>query len=467
MGMLNKHGGSFKLRAAATKTNNETSYPHRHFSAPCSRDPPNRYLPFTSQDLINLEKWYFSVDNFFSINNTLPLDLPEDVGPNLYKDYDLKKPWNFTLSDHRSEEFEILNGTAGCFIPGTTSSKLRGTEVTCRCTSGYGGPHCSVPSIVQESLPQGHVPTPRNKPRRIILSTKFNMEHHLLMLKMLQVHSAVDLFLILESNYTGHGDPRSLRLLHNLRRGYMKRFHHKIMHVFIDTFPSKGQLYGGLAEDYINKYITPALETRVSGLRNDDLFIYMDTDETPDVKILQFLKLHNGYSFPVGFVLQHFMYGFYWEYSPTKIIGVCSLQMFRDVYNGNVYALRADREWKSSSPKSHAWFIGSPANYAGWHASWFSSPWEVITKLTSAINADFPRWGDYPEKCTFDYVATLFIKGGYFDGKKQFKPICFDDIYVLKDHSYLFKHKEYFNFMLHNPSSIKMDSEGQTLYTRG
>ncbi|XP_048254414.1 beta-1,4-mannosyl-glycoprotein 4-beta-N-acetylglucosaminyltransferase-like [Haliotis rufescens] len=431
-------------------------YPQRELNASCVLRDNNRWLPFRSGELRRLEQWYSSIDRFFSINNTQPLNLPEDDGPNLYKEYDLKKPWNFTLSDQHYEEFTILNGTKGCFIRGTAISRKRGTTVTCVCASGYVGQHCSVPILIQKSLPSFHG-KPRDKPRRLILATKFNMEHHVLMLKMLQVHSAVDLFVILESNYTGHGDTRPLRLLHNLRRGYMKRFHYKIMHVFVNSFPAQGQLKGDVAEKHINQYIVSAIETRVSGLRNDDLFIYMDTDETPDVKLLQFLKLHNGYPFPVGFVLQGFMYGFYWERALTKVISVCSIHMFRDFYKGNVYALRAGKMAKGSSTFGalRTWLIGSPDSYAGWHASWFSSPREVITKLTSAINADFPRWGDYPEKCTFDYVATLFRKGEYFDGKTKFHPICLNDIYVLKDLPYLSKYKGYFNFMLHNPTAVK------------
>ncbi|XP_046565284.1 beta-1,4-mannosyl-glycoprotein 4-beta-N-acetylglucosaminyltransferase-like [Haliotis rubra] len=289
------------------------------------------------------------------------------------------------------------------------------------------------------------------------------MEHHVLMLKMLQVHSAVDLFVILESNYTGHGDPRPLRLLHNLRRGYMKRFHHKIMHVYLDTFPAGGRANGWIAETYIRQQLAPAVEARVSGLRKDDLFVFMDTDETPSVNLLHFLKLHNGYPFPVGFFLQGFIYGFFWlNQHPKIVIGVSTIQMLRDVYKGSSDAIRGSKGvigqlQKGSHPWGmfETWLIGSPDNYAGWHASWFSSPREVITKLTSAINADFPRWGDYPDKCTFDYVATLFRKGEYFDGKKQFNQSCFNDIYVLKEISYLFKYKGYFNFMLQNPTVVQ------------
>ncbi|XP_071095155.1 beta-1,4-mannosyl-glycoprotein 4-beta-N-acetylglucosaminyltransferase-like [Haliotis cracherodii] len=458
--------GASKSMSSLNKTIDHTLYPYRYHGASCHLNTTNRWLPFEPGEISHLDNWYSSIDYFFSINNTEPLNLPEDDGPNLYKDYDLKKPWKFTLPDLGNEDFTFINGKLKCFKPGTSKVQEQGSNVTCVCSSDYAGKHCSVPSIVKTALSKlsrSYIITPREKPRRLILVMTFNMEHHVLMLKMLQVHSAVDLFVILESNYTGHGDPRPLRLLHNLRRGYMKRFHHKIMHVYLDTFPAGGRLNGWIAETYIRQHLAPAVEARVSGLRKDDLFVFMDTDETPFVNLLHFLKLHNGYPFPVGFVLHSFMYGFFWSVTknPKTVVGVCSIQMLRDIYKGSSDAIRGSKGVIQQLQKGNhpwgmfqTWLIGSPDNYAGWHASWFSSPREVITKLTSAINADFPRWGDYPEKCTFDYVASLFRKGEYFDGKRQFDPICLTDIYVLKDHPYLFKHKEYFNFMLQNPTAI-------------
>ncbi|XP_046560659.1 beta-1,4-mannosyl-glycoprotein 4-beta-N-acetylglucosaminyltransferase-like [Haliotis rubra] len=442
----------------------DVMYPQSEINMDCTQRDNGRLLPFRPGESGRLEQWYQSIDQFFSITNTQPLDLPEDDGPNLYKDYDLKKPKTFTLSDYGNEEFTFENGKPKCFKSGTSKVLGKGSNVTCVCSSSYAGKHCSVPNIVKTALSKlshSYIITPREKPRRIILVMTFNMEHHLLMLKMLQVHSAVDLFVILESNYTGHGDPRPLRLLHNLRRGYMKRFHHKIMHVYLDTFPAGGRANGWIVETYIRQQLAPAVETRVSGLRKDDLFVFIDTDETPSVNLLHFLKLHNGYPFPVGFVLQTFMFGFFWSSKmPTSVTAVSSIQMLRDVYKGSSDAIRGSKGvirqlQKGSHPWGmfETWLIGSPDNYAGWHASWFSSPREVITKLNSAINADFPRWGDYPEKCTFAYVATLFRKGEYFDGKVKYDPICFDDIYVLKDISYLFKYKRYFNFMLQNPTA--------------
>ncbi|XP_067662082.1 beta-1,4-mannosyl-glycoprotein 4-beta-N-acetylglucosaminyltransferase-like [Haliotis asinina] len=446
------------------RSDHDAVYPQSEINMDCAQKDNDRLLPFRSGESWRLEKWYHSIDHFFSINNTQLLDLPEDDGHNLYEDYDLKKPRNFTLPDHDNEEFTFENGKPKCFKSGTSKVLGKGSNATCVCGSSYAGKHCSVPQIVKTALsklPRSYIITPREKPRRIILAMTFNMEHHVLMLKMLQVHSAVDLFVILESNYTGHGDPRPLRLLHNLRRGYMKRFHHKIMHVYLDTFPAGGRANGWIAETYIREQLAPAVEKRVSGLRKDDLFIFLDTDETPSVNLLHFLKLHNGYPFPVGFVLQNFIYGFFWLNKNSKtVIGVTTIQMLRDIYKGNSDAIRGSKGviqqlQKGSHPWGmfETWLIGSPDNYAGWHASWFSSPREVITKLTSAINADFPRWGDYPEKCTFHYVATLFRKGEYFDGKVKFDPICFKDIYVLKDLSYLFKYKKYFNFMLQNPTA--------------
>jgi beta-1,4-mannosyl-glycoprotein beta-1,4-N-acetylglucosaminyltransferase len=53
---------------------------------------------------------------------------------------------------------------------------------------------------------------------------------------------------------------------------------------------------------------------------------------------------------------------------------------------------------------------------AGWHCSWCFRPENIVIKLTSAINADFPRWDNYPEKLNLTYIRENIQLGRWFDG---------------------------------------------------
>ena len=48
--------------------------------------------------------------------------------------------------------------------------------------------------------------TPRNNTRRIINALTYNMEHELLEARINDLFDVVDVFLILESNFSYHGD---------------------------------------------------------------------------------------------------------------------------------------------------------------------------------------------------------------------------------------------------------------------
>jgi hypothetical protein len=56
---------------------------------------------------------------------------------------------------------------------------------------------------------------------------------------------------------------------------------------------------------------------------------------------------------------------------------------------------------------------------AGWHCSWCLPVEGIQTKLTSAQNGDFPRWGDYPSKLEPAYLEQLTKCGLWFDDSTQ------------------------------------------------
>jgi len=55
---------------------------------------------------------------------------------------------------------------------------------------------------------------------------------------------AVDGYIVCESNYTAHGDSKSLTLLDQLRSGFQSGFQSKIVYVPLIQFPSQGYTDG-------------------------------------------------------------------------------------------------------------------------------------------------------------------------------------------------------------------------------
>jgi len=64
---------------------------------------------------------------------------------------------------------------------------------------------------------------------------------------------------------------------------------------------------------------------------------------------------------------------------------------------------------------------GRGDDVAGWHCSWCVDVDGIRTKLVSAQNGDFPRWGDYPAKLNTTYIRGLVAHGVWFDDKSRLK----------------------------------------------
>ena len=52
----------------------------------------------------------------------------------------------------------------------------------------------------------------------------------------------------------------------------------------------------------------------------------------------------------------------------------------------------------------------------------YTHPQGIRTKLLAAQRHDKPRWGDWPEKLSLEYIASLVRTGGWFDGKHKLIP---------------------------------------------
>ncbi|XP_013405312.1 F-box-like/WD repeat-containing protein TBL1XR1 [Lingula anatina] len=170
-------------------------------------------------------------------------------------------------------------------------------------------------------------------------------------------------------------------------------------------------------ERYARNYISKGFPS-IAGLRPDDLFLHLDADEIPSRDAIAFLKFHDGYPEPFGFVLRWSVYGYFWKMERVWTVqsAGCSVGMLRQVYDNQPGTLRKGlgevkwgkiREYKKGGNDVLAWQLGEQGKFAGWHCSWCFDINGIKTKLTSALSGDGERFGDDPKKQKLDFLRTL------------------------------------------------------------
>uniref|UniRef100_A0A8B9JI01 Beta-1,4-mannosyl-glycoprotein 4-beta-N-acetylglucosaminyltransferase a n=1 Tax=Astyanax mexicanus TaxID=7994 RepID=A0A8B9JI01_ASTMX len=331
----------------------------------------------------------------------------------------------------------------------------------CTCRTGWHGPNCGVPTVVQHSnlRTKSHL-SPRKVPRRIINAININHEFDLLHTRFHELADTVDLFLVCESNFTAYGNSKTLRFLQLLLNGTFSYIEHKILYIFLDHFPNGGRADGWIADDYLRTFLTKNGLSRVQGHRPDDVFVLDDADEIPLREGLLFLKLYDGWTEPFGIHMRKSLYGFFWRQLGTlDVLSGCTVAMLLTVYKGDGILLRRRdyynmpgfRQYeKTSGHVLIPWSIGNPVHYAGWHCSWCFKPEGIYYKLISAQNGDFPRWGDFPEKLKPTYIMELIRTGGWFDDSDPSYPPSDpkEHMYAPK---YLLENFEKYRYLLENP----------------
>lgn len=128
----------------------------------------------------------------------------------------------------------------------------------------------------------------------------------------------MDAYIVCESNYTAHGDPKPLHLLNKMQSGFMKPYHSKIIYVPLLKFPAQGRKNGWFMDMYLRTYMGVHGLERIKGVRPDDLFVLLDADEIPTREVLMFLKLYDGYPEPVRLAMRWSVFGFFWKRKREK-----------------------------------------------------------------------------------------------------------------------------------------------------
>ncbi|XP_045116874.1 beta-1,4-mannosyl-glycoprotein 4-beta-N-acetylglucosaminyltransferase-like isoform X2 [Portunus trituberculatus] len=402
-----------------------------------------------------------------------------------FKSYDPANPLKMRLKDDHGVYFEDV-GSAVCFITGTDikgSKRVGGND--CQCLDGYYGVDCGIPEAVWFDTYRNKYPDTqlrrRKVPRRIINGVTVHHEFAMFEARLHELYPAVDVFILAESNYTAHGDPKEFLFLKRLRRGYMKEFQDKLLYVSLDTFPKASETSGWVADAYIRYHLGIRGLPLLKGLREDDLFVLSDADELPSREVITFLKLYDGYPEPISFALQWNMFGFFWKKSakddwgkwvseneerPSIVGSVVTLGMLKKVLFSNVFFIRTNIFWRNyevfkrlkkyRDEQGHLvkeWVIGKAGHYAGWHCSWCFSPVDIVLKMDSAQANDEPRWGNMPEKKNLTYIASRIAEGVWFDDKEHFLPVrnTHQKHYAPR---YLLQHPDLYRSLLYHPSYV-------------
>ncbi|XP_064088738.1 beta-1,4-mannosyl-glycoprotein 4-beta-N-acetylglucosaminyltransferase-like [Macrobrachium nipponense] len=398
-----------------------------------------------------------------------------------YKDYDINHINEFVLKNDEKTYFTKIDGKE-CFIRGTDIEEtIVSKGKACSCLQYYFGDDCGIPEAVwfgQSSRLTGEVKLTRRKiPRRVINGLPVNHEFAMFEARMHELSDVVDAFLIVESNYTSHGDPKELSFLKKFQSGYLAQFQEKIHYVKLLFFSNESRSNGWRADSYLRFYMGSKGLKQMKGLREDDLFILSDADELPTREVVTFLKLYDGFPEPVGFGLRWNVFGFFWQVpadmtfinwlSGTKmkllvVYSAATIGMVQRVLLNNVFYIRKERAWehpqladslgyyRKAGHLVKDWVVGSVDHYAGWHCSWCFSPTGIVQKMDSAQANDKPRWGDYPEKKNISYVMSRIWKGRWFDDQASYLPVK-DTQERFYAPSYLLEHPESYRSLLYHP----------------
>lgn len=339
----------------------------------------------------------------------------------------------------------------------------------CICRAGWHGDSCSIPDSLyysyrrysMTSAEKRHLRLRKKTARRIIYAALFNHEFDMLEALLNEHFQLVDVFILLESTYTSFGTRKPLRLLPRLHRGYLRKFHSKIMYLYCDHFPTGGRKRGWKADSYFRSLLGKKGLINIHNLKDDDLFVVVDIDEIPSSDSLAFLKFYNGYPEPFGLRLRYSMFGYFWknkQYTQVTIGGTVELlkkvylndsNVVRDIEHGLNSTCYPSLKDYSNNHKVRAWFLGDHSYYAGWHCSGCFNPAGIQTKFMSAQNADYPRWGSIPEKMDLEYIKSLLKEGRWFDGGQVPSSDLQSDSFFAPSH--FLRNQDKYRHLLYNP----------------
>ena len=139
-----------------------------------------------------------------------------------------------------------------------------------------------------------------------------NHEFEMLEARVKMLEDVVDVYLLLESNYTAYGSGKELLFLDKFRAGWLAEYQDKIQYVFLSFFHEAAKKNGWFADSYLRLFLGQEGMKMVENARDDDVFLLLDADELPTPESLIFLKVFDGWTEPVKFGFRWSVFGFFW-----------------------------------------------------------------------------------------------------------------------------------------------------------
>ena len=273
----------------------------------------------------NVNRWKKTNDLQLSSKSNIVIPLNKTCEPQNYTTYQTK---SYCLKhDSFLKYFSTQDGKKYCLTNGTAF--YNHNRSSCHCNFRWHGSACSMPNVVYRSnYPMEFGFKYQNPPRRLIHAFPFTHEFDLLETRFHEYGDLVDLYIIVESNYTASGQPKPRYLKAKLDKGAFHEFQPRILYVPLDYFPRQAYYNGWIIDALLRNHMAEHGLALIENLRGDDVFLLTDADELPVKETLMFLKLHMSYPEPVGLYITHNVYGFQWlgEDVMTHVFGACSIR---------------------------------------------------------------------------------------------------------------------------------------------
>jgi hypothetical protein len=227
---------------------------------------------------------------------------------------------------------------------------------------------------------------------KVIDAFAFNHELDLLEIRLHELHSAVDVHILVESHHSTFGKKKPLHYELHRNDPRFRPFKDKIVHIV--TRNKHGKTGCSLGFNHLND-MRDAIEEGLQKLpfqpQYKDIVVVGDADEIVSAQAIEELrnKWPQGDRTTVQFLMRWSFYGFFWQNRRHSQISHARL------YGHEMEVRRQRREGRAASKS----FVYNQPN-GGWHCSWCFKPLEFQTKLEDAVCGDGVS---YATSCNFSY----------------------------------------------------------------
>jgi len=208
-----------------------------------------------------------------------------------------------------------------------------------------------------------------NTPFKVLDAVLMSNELELLEIRMNELDSVVDYFLIVESNATFTGLPKETYFAQNRER--FSKFQHKIVYQFLPGYSLLPGQSPWDVESYTRKTMTMLIRNHITSFSSNakTMVVMSDVDEIPARHTVNLLK-NCDFGTSIHLQLRDYLYSFEWY------LGLTSWRASATIWNQNSYYRHS---------KSGERILAD----AGWHCSYcFRSLPEYIVKMRGFSHAD-------------------------------------------------------------------------------